>query len=494
MSKQHILFLTGRLAEKRLRRILEAMQSRVFTYEIVNIGVSVAALMTADMIKRRLQMPGKPDRVIIPGFCRGDLDALGAHFKVPFVRGPIDLKDLPAFFGKTSELPDLSAHDVLIFAEIVEAPELQMPEIMARAEKYRAAGADVIDLGCLPSVPFPHLETAIETLHEAGFKISVDSMLDDELLRAGNAGADFLLSLNSHNLWIADEVAAVPVLIPDEHDDLDSMYRVIEQFADKGKPFMADCILDPIHFGFTESIVRYHALRQQCPDIEIMMGVGNLTELTEADTTGINALLFGIISELGINAILTTEVSAHACTAVKEADRARRIMYAAKEQAAVPKGFDSSLLTTHARKPFPYSPEEIAELAAEIKDPSYRVQVSKQGIHVYNRDGMVVAQGPFELFPQLELLQADSPHAFYMGVELARAQIAWQLGKRYVQDEELAWGVATDDRQQAATGHTLKSGQSKLSPDPGTVYKKAGSTMQAAKLSKRKRKKKAKNS
>ena len=111
---------------------------------------------------------------------------------------------------------------------------------------------------------------------------------------------------------------------------------------------------------------------------------------------------------------------------------------------------------------------------------------------------MVVAQGPFELFPQLELLQADSPHAFYMGVELARAQIAWQLGKRYVQDEELAWelawGVATDDRQQAATGHTLKSGQSKLSPDPGTVYKKAGSTMQAAKLSKRKRKKKAKNS
>ena len=50
-------------------------------------------------------------------------------------------------------------------------------------------------------------------------------MLDDELLRAGNAGADFLLSLNSHNLWIADEVAAVPVLIPDEHDDLDSMYR-----------------------------------------------------------------------------------------------------------------------------------------------------------------------------------------------------------------------------------------------------------------------------
>jgi len=31
--------------------------------------------------------------------------------------------------------------------------------------------------------------------------------------------------------------------------------------------------------------------------------------------------------------------------------------------------------------------------------------------------------------------------AFYLGVELARAQIAWQLKKRYNQDEELAWGV-----------------------------------------------------
>jgi hypothetical protein len=29
-----------------------------------------------------------------------------------------------------------------------------------------------------------------------------------------------------------------------------------------------------------------------------------------------------------------------------------------------------------------------------------------------------------------------------MGRELGRAQIAWQLGKRYVQDEPLRWGSA----------------------------------------------------
>ena len=37
-------------------------------------------------------------------------------------------------------------------------------------------------------------------------------------------------------------------------------------------------------------------------------------------------------------------------------------------------------------------------------------------------------------------VENDAPHAFYLGLELARAQIAWQLGKRYVQDQELDWG------------------------------------------------------
>ena len=122
-------------------------------------------------------------------------------------------------------------------------------------------------------------------------------------------------------------------------------------------------------------------MRQQCPDIDIMMGIGNLTELTEADTTGINAILFGFISELHITNILATEVSPHARSAVREADKARRMMYAARADESLPKGLDSSLLTTHARKPFPYNAEEITELAQEIRDPSYRVQVSEEGIH-----------------------------------------------------------------------------------------------------------------
>jgi hypothetical protein len=88
-------------------------------------------------------------------------------------------------------------------------------------------------------------------------------------------------------------------------------------------------------------------------------------------------------------------------------------------------------------------------MAAMVRDPSYRVQVSADGVHVYNREERVLGGDPFKIFPELSLLQNDAPHAFYMGVELARAQIAWQLGKRYVQDEELNWGVAVPPERQA---------------------------------------------
>ncbi len=462
---ERILFLTGHLAEKSLNRVLAAMRPSEFEYDVLNIGISVAGLMTADLIRRRLPGPGQATRMMVPGRCRGDLDGLTRHYGVPVVRGPDELKDLPQFFGKKGASEDLSRYDVRIFAEIVDAPQSSIEQILRRAESYRKDGADVIDLGCLPETPFPHLEEAVAALKSAGYQISVDSVEPKELLRGGKAGADYLLSLKEDTLWVADEVASIPVLIPQQSGDLASLERAMEYMMKRKRRFIADSVLDPVHFGFADSLVRYHELRRRHLEVEIMMGVGNLTELTDADTTGINALLMGIISELRITNILTTEVSPHAKRAVREADVARRIMYAAREASSLPRDFSSELLTTHARKPFPDTAEEIAELARAIKDPSYRIQVSEQGIHIYNRDGLHVATDPFELFPLLNL-ENDAAHAFYLGVELARAQIAWQLAKRYNQDEELDWGCAVERKpedlnQQKAAGTTLEAKRQK---------------------------------
>ena len=459
---EHILFLTGRLAEPALRRVLEGLRSgqgaRPFSWTVHEIGLQVAGLMTADMIRRRVVAP-QADRIIVPGRCRGDMDALTSHYGLPVQRGPEELKDLPRFFSREAQPVSLDAYEVTIFAEIVDAPRLTVEGIVARAGAFAADGAGVIDLGCLPDTPFPHLEDGVRALKECGCAVSVDSLDSDELLRGGRAGADYLLSLTPDTLWIAEEVAATPVLIGRSPQDEASLWSAVETMQVRGRPFLADAILDPIPYGLLASLVRYQRLRERFPQAPILMGIGNLTELVEADTTGINAVLLGIAAELHAAAILTTQVSAHARCAVREADWARRIMHAAASHQMLPKGLSDELMTVHAKHPFPDEPQEIAAIAAQVRDPNFRVQVSAEGVHVYNRDGLRLGRDPFELWPQLGL-ESDAAHAFYMGVELARAQIAWQLGKRHVQDRPLDWGCAVkrapeDLRAWAAPGSTL---------------------------------------
>ncbi len=451
---EHILFLTGKLAEKQLHSILEKMQPE-FTYTVHQIGVKVAALMTADMIGRRLSNTFNADRIVIPGRCRGDLDVLSAKLNLPVERGPEELKDLPMYFGKAAHQYDLSRYSVKIFAEITDAPNISVEEAVKRATYYKNNGADVIDIGCLPSTDFPHMEDTIRALKQEGFIVSIDSLDNQDLLRGGKAGADYLLSLHESSLWIADEVPSTPILIPEKHEDLASLDRAIKSMQAKNRAFIVDPILDPLHFGFTDSLVRYHEVRKKYPDIDIMMGVGNITELTHADTAGMNALLIGVCSELNINNILATEVSRHACRAIREADLARRIMFAAKEQNTLPKHIDPGLMALHETSPFPYQLDEIRDLAAQIKDPSYRIQISSEGLHIFNRDGFHSAVDPYELFPKLAV-ETDGGHAFYLGVELARAEIAWQLGKRFNQDQALLWGCATDTYKQTVDLHTFK--------------------------------------
>jgi hypothetical protein len=114
-------------------------------------------------------------------------------------------------------------------------------------------------------------------------------------------------------------------------------------------------------------------------------------------------------------------------------------MFAARETASLPQGFDAGLMALRDRRPFPNSPAEVAWNAAQVSDPNYRVEVAEDGLHVYNRDGHHVALDPFELFPEAGV-EADGAHAFYLGVELARAQVAHKLGKRYAQGQRAGLG------------------------------------------------------
>jgi dihydropteroate synthase-like protein len=432
---------------------------------VINVGVKVAALMTGAIIERRLPRPLQASRVLVPGRCRADLDHLSAEFGVPFERGPDELKDLPAYFGKGGRDLDLSRYDIRIFAEIVDAAALGIDTILSRAREMRAAGADVIDLGCLPDTAFPHLEDAVRALRAENFAVSVDSAQSEELRAGGLAGAQFLLSLNEGTLDIAAETGATPVLVPAPHGDLSSLLRAAEAAARRGIKAILDPILDPIHFGFMAALARYDELRRQLPEAEILMGTGNLTELTDADSGGVTTALLGICSELAIRNVLVVQVSPHTRRTLQEHDAARRIMLAAREDDSLPQGYGSALLQLHDRKPFSNSAQEIAELAAQIKDGNFRIETAEDGIHVYSRGMHHIGGDAFSLFPVLGV-ENDGPHAFYLGAELSKAEIAWRLGKRYIQDEPLDWGCAVDRITEdltrlRAAGHTLRAAGSR---------------------------------
>jgi dihydropteroate synthase-like protein len=458
---ERILFLTGHLARTRLEKVLTETRDLGFEWSVADVGVKVAALMTEAIISRRLPRPVEANRVIVPGRCRANLERLAVEFGVPFERGPDEVKDLPAFFGKSGRGLDLSRHDMRMFAEIVDASSLGLDAIIARAAAMRAAGADVIDLGCLPDTPFPHLEDAVRALRASGYAVSVDSANVEELRRGGRAGAHFLLSLSETTLHIASETGAAPVLIPTRHGDLSSLLRAAELADKQGISAILDPVIDPIHFGFMNSLGRYAELRQRLPAAEILMGTGNLTELTDVDSVGMTAALLGICSELFIRNLLVVQVSPHTRRTIQEHDAARRIMFAAREDASLPKDYGGALIALHDRKPFPNTPSEIAEIAVQVKDDNFRIEVADDGIHVYNRDGHRVAQDAMSSFVGLGL-DNDGPHAFYLGTELMKAEIAWRLGKRYVQDAPLDWGCAVDRppedlTRQAEAGHTLRT-------------------------------------
>ena len=457
---ERLVFLTGHLARARLERMLAGLGKTTFAWEVFDIGVKVAALMTEEIILRRLTLPEGAGRVILPGRFRGDVERLSAHFGIPFVRGPDEIADLPAFLGRSGKPPDLSRHDMRIFAEIVDAPSLSIDALVARARTLAAAGADVIDLGCLPETPFPQLAEAVRTLKAEGHSVSVDSANAEELQVGAGAGADFLLSLDENTLPLALEHQVTPVVIPSVPGDLDSLGRAIASAQKAGISFIADPVLDPIHFGFAQSLGRFIEARRRWPQVELLMGTGNLTELTDADSSGVTAVLAGICSELDIRNVLVVHVSPHTVRTVEEHDLARRILFAAKNDGALPRGYHPGLFQLHDRKPYAATKEDIAALAAAVRDANFRIMTADDGIHVFNGKGHAVAQDAFALFQGLGV-ETDGAHAFYLGAELMKAEIAWRLGKRYAQDEPLSWGVAvpgpeTDRTRLAEAGHTLR--------------------------------------
>lgn len=431
------LFVTGKLAAEALTDTL-AKLSPDFHYEIAVHPISVAALMDTRFIAKYLDSARQCDVVMIPGSCKGDLAIIEDKVGAEVIRGPKSLKDIPVFFGQERHLEGYGEHQVKILAEIVDAYRLSLEEILERATYFRNSGADIIDLGCPVEGHFPEVETVVAALKEQGFVVSLDTFNTEDILRADRAGVDYLLSVNSQNLELAPQLRCKVVVIPDFDEGLESLERNISWLETRKIPYIIDPILNPISFGFAESLYRYYETRRRHPEAEIMMGLGNLTELTDADTTGVTAVMAGIMTELSINYVLTTEVISWARGAVQELDLARKLMYYAWKNRILPKHLDDGLLTLKDPPFETFTETELRAMQAKVRDRNFRIFADQDTIYVFNNRLFIKTLDIQATFARLEV--DDASHAFYLGRELYKASLAVQLGKRYMQEEPLRWG------------------------------------------------------
>jgi dihydropteroate synthase-like protein len=458
MAETHIHFVTGRLAEHALRPIVASLAERVgFAYSIDVLPITVAALMTPAWVARHIQVPAAATRVIVPGYCEGDLAPLQSLTVAAVERGPRDLRDLDELFGQANRrLEGYGGYDIAILAEINHAPRQSLADILRQANKLRAAGADLIDVGCDPGQLWTGVAECVGALKAEGYRVSIDSLQPAEVEPAVRAGAELVLSVNATNRHAAKDWGCEVVVIPDDFATLGGLEDTVEMLAAAGVRLRIDPVIEPIGCGFAASLGRYLEVRRRFPDAEMLMGIGNLTELTDADSAGINVLLLGFCQELGIRSVLTTQVINWARTSVRECDLARRLVYHAVRQRIPPKHLEPKLVTLRDPKVHAFGPAELAELAERIKDNNYRVFAEEGQVHLIGAGLHIADRDPFLVFERLlhpgfggaagthePPKNVDPAHAFYLGYEMAKAAIALALGKEYRQDEALNWGFLT---------------------------------------------------
>jgi dihydropteroate synthase-like protein len=452
------LFVTGKLAAPALRDAL-GRSKLPFDYDVAVMKITVAALMTTSWIARFLEVDEDVTEIMIPGLCEGSTDVLSDRFGIPVEKGPNDLKALPRWFGQADARASYGQRDVRVFAEINHVPRLDRDRILELARHYREEGADVIDLGLsLDQKWLDEGPATIAALRAEGFSLSIDTLDPEQILMADEAGVDYVLSLNGGNRDLAERLNATPILIPDTPEDLDSLDATMAHLDGLGKPYLVDPVIEPIGFGFAASLGRYLDVRRRHPEAEMFMGIGNLTELTEADTTGMNALLLGFCQEVGIRNVLTTEVIDWARGAVRETVLAAQLMHFALQEGTLPKHVDNRLVTLKDDDFRPYAEEELRELHAQVTDPNFRIFADADWIYVFNRDRFVRGTDFNEIFDQLGV---DEPtHAFYLGKELMKATIARALRKNYRQESPLDWGYMTFEEPKRErvrlTSHRIK--------------------------------------
>ncbi len=477
-----ILLVTGRLAKSQVK----AYDGKA---DVLVTDVDVAAFITPQMLLSAA--PEGYDLILIPGAITADFRdaerALGSRiFLGPkhaadigevlehIERGDLklsrtvpacqmlegsqrdrairDLERLEAQAHATYEIGGVKiggGSRMKVLAEVVDATRLSSEELIRKVKSYQEQGADMIDLGLPLDARPEEVKAALDGARMAtDLPLSVDTIRSDLLLAGIEAGADLLLSLNADNIPLVGRAAAearVPVVVIPGPGSM-PLEQNLKAAMNQGIHVIADPVLDPPMQGLGRSLERYLQFNRSHPDVPLFFGAGNVTELMDADSQGVNALLAAIGAEVGSAILFTPEYSAKASGSVRELARASMMMQIAGFRKTPPKDLGVDLLVLKEKRRLPE--EALPEARIEAKSGHGYQPDNAGAFRIFLSGGLIIAQnGPVSvsggnardlLNTLIEMgLVSRLDHAGYLGRELERAEIALRLGRGYVQDEPL---------------------------------------------------------
>jgi len=358
---------------------------------------------------------------------------------------------------------------IRIIAEIADAPLLSNDEIIETAERYLQSGAEIIDIGMIAGKEMAGEVPRLVSVMRDNFDVplSIDTFNKAEIMKAIKCEIDLILSLNGATVDDFPNLDIPAVLVPvdpkrgyypsNPKEKAQYLVELIKKSERLGyKRVIADPILEPVNQGFVESLLSFYELRGLDPKLPIMMGVGNVVELYDADSPGLTALLLGAASEIGVNFVLTVEASDKTQGNVAEVREARDMMTISKLRGSVPKDLGLDLLILKEKRKFfdPYDEgiektTEVIQATAEGKfrpDPKgfFKIFLDKSEIVavLYTEWGpKIVIRGRTADGICHEIIErglvSEIGHAAYLGRELQKAEIALKTGRGYLQEKEL---------------------------------------------------------
>jgi dihydropteroate synthase-like protein len=448
-----------------------------FDAEVVVTG-EIASFLTPHMLHVLINK-GSYDLVIVSGMCTASFEQVERETGVPVYRGPrhaADLAFIIPVLGTITLSRTIPADDFLsakkaddafrtigmferdavpdcvirglkigggsrmkVLAEIMDAHHRE--NIHELVERYFTQGADIVDLGFGFDATPEEVTRVFSELDGIDRPLAADTQ-DPTLIRAALPRADIILSLQEDNIprvgKAVAESGAVAVIVP----GMSTLAKNISLARRAGIGcIIADPLLQPAGSGLVSSLKHYK--KNHYP---LFFGAGNVTELIDADSVGVNALLAGMAMEVGAAVIFTSEHSDKTAGSVSEMRRATEMMALAGDR-PYPKDLGIDLLVLKEKRkrrepPLDYDTITTAKkMPTEIMyDPKGNFRIGIEGDHIIAViHGKAVQGKHWQDVLYTLLLQGDVSlldHAAYLGRELYKAELAIRYRRSFEQDGE----------------------------------------------------------